>query len=225
MTVSFHDDRARVNSRELKLTVISPPMKDGTTHLLEVTSDPANEYQQKLFVSELKGFLGGMLPSGFELIIYRPEARTPGLDFLSFQNLTKGRRINFSVRIYFQDWSYRTNLLHFAEELRLTAEQQISNCQTVSITKDEYGVTLSCAVLLEPGDDCYDVYTSTDHALSRLYKEVVSKVDQRFISKLEASSAPADAGFRWWIRYVLVPIISGGAGAAVIGWLMLHIFN
>jgi hypothetical protein len=198
-------------------------MKDGTTHLVEATSDPANAYKQKLLVKDLKGVLGSMLPSGFEIIIYGPHGRTPGLDFLSFQNLSKGRCIDLSVKIYFQDWSHRTNLLHFAEGLRMLVEHGLPHCQLASVTKDEYGVSLWISIFVGDADDCYELFTATDQALFTLYKKALTKADATFVSKLEAASASSESGLRWWVRYVVVPLVSGGAGAALIGWFVLHL--
>lgn len=223
MSLALVGTRVQIGSRELKVSFISPPMRDGTTHLVEATSDPVNEYKQKLLVTDLNGVLGGMLPSGFEIIIEGPHGRTPGLDFLSFQNLSKGRSIRFAVRIYFQDWSHRTNLLHFAEDLRARTEHSLPHCQSASVTKDEYGVSLWISIFLGDTDDCYGLFTTTDQALSALYKEALTKADASFVSKLATASNASESGFRWWVRYVVVPLVSGGAGAALIGWLVLHL--
>lgn len=223
MSLALDGTRVQIGSRELKVSFISPPMKDGTTHLVEATSDPANEYKQKLLVTDLNGVLGGTLPSGFEIIIQSPHVRTPGLDFLSFQNLSKGRCIRFVVGIYFQHWSHRINLLHFAEDLRALAERDLPHCQAASVTKDEYGVSLWISIFLGDTDDCYDLFTTTDQALYVLYKKALTKADATSVNKLQAAPNASESGFRWWVRYVVVPLVSGGAGAALIGWLVLHL--
>ncbi|MFC1543300.1 hypothetical protein ACFL4K_02030 [Candidatus Neomarinimicrobiota bacterium] len=131
-----------INARELKTVEYSPPFNDGSTCVIETTSDPANQYQQKLVPSELQGILGGMLPKGFQINIYRPDARTKDLNYVSFENISSGCRVNLSVYYCFEDWAFRTNLIHFAEDLRSLIELRIANCQSTSVTKDEYGVTI-----------------------------------------------------------------------------------
>lgn len=216
-------DRAFIGSRELRLSLYSPPMKDGTSALIETTSDLANQYQQKLAVAELKGVLGAMLPSGFELSIYGPHSRMPGVDFLSFQNLSRGRCIRLSVHISFSDWAYRTNLIHFAENFRATIEQQLPGCQSASVAKDKYGITIWIQVLLEETDDCSGIFQTTDKQLNSIYKNALGKADSSFVAKISTHTQSADAGFRWWIRYVIVPLVSGGAGVALVGWILARV--
>jgi hypothetical protein len=130
--------------------------------------------------------------------------------------------MSVSVYYYFEDWNYRINLIHFAEELRAKIENNIKNCQSTNFGKSEYGVNVECSVILEPSDDCYDVYSETDKKIYNLYKETIKNADRGFITKLEANQPQTDSGARWWVRYVIVPLISGGSGAALIGWMLLR---
>lgn len=198
-----------------------PPFKDGSTHYVEATSDPSDKYQLKLSPSELKGLLGAMLPKGFQLIIYRPESRSKGLDYFSVENIAQGLCINLSVGYYFQDWTYRTNLIYFAEALRAAIEQKVVNCQSARLEKDAYGVDIWCAISLERTDDVYDVYRRTDEAIYALYRNALANADKGFVRELEAATR-SDSGTRWWVRYVIVPIVSGGTGAAIVTWVLLH---
>ena len=224
MALSISGDRIQINARELGLKLISPPMRDGTTFLVETTSNPADRLYEKLSVNELRGLLGAMLPQGLDLQIDSPESRTPGLRHVFFQNLTNGREIHIAVHIgYYKEWPHKTNLNYVADELRSVVDRQLPNCRSTYLDKGDIGVTLFCEVHLEPTDDCYEAYVSTDKALCLLLKNVISNTDRQSASKVETNAPHPDAGFRWWLRYVLVPIISGGTGAAIIGWLILHL--
>ena len=214
-------DRVLVGTRVLKAVKYNPPFKDGSTIVVETTSDPANEYQQKLLPHELRGLVGGDLPKGFQLNIYRPEARTKGLYIVFFENISHGPRINLSVDYDFTDWAYRTNLVHFAEHLRSLIEQKLPNCQSAFVEKNEYGISMWCSVFLEKTEDCFAAYLRTDTEFSLLHKEALKSADRLFVEKLESHQS-SEAGIKWWVRYVAVPIVSGGVGAALVSWLILH---
>ncbi|MEW8073609.1 MAG: hypothetical protein AB2826_24620 [Candidatus Thiodiazotropha sp.] len=78
MALEFiENNQIRINDRDLILAVIDPPFKDGNSLLVEATSDTTNKHQQKLFVSDLQGVFGNMLPKGFQIIIYHPEGVLP----------------------------------------------------------------------------------------------------------------------------------------------------
>ncbi len=103
-------DKVALGNRKLDVSKYDPPFKDGSSLVVEATSDPANRFQQKLLPSELSGVAASELPKGFQINVYRPEARTKGLDNLIVENLANGRRINVAITYYFADWAYRTNL-------------------------------------------------------------------------------------------------------------------
>lgn len=112
--------------------------------------------------------------------------------------------------------------MYFSEHLRGLIEQKLTNCQSVAVEKNEYGIKIWCAVILEPNEDCFEVFSRTDAELDTLYKEAVSGADRIFVEKLETGRSD-DNGLKWWIRYVAVPIVSGGVGAALVGWLLISI--
>lgn len=220
MTLRIESNRVFIGGREFKLSLYSPPMKDGTIYLIEATSNPANTHKTKLTPAELHGVLGAMLPSGMEILIYEAQGMTPGLHLVSFQNLSRGRCIKLCLSVAFQDWAYRTNLIHFAEDVRSSAERDLPGCQVASIEKSEYGVSIWIQVMLGEKDDCFELFNASDEKLYSLYKDALLKSDSKFAAKLESQSSANETGFRWWVRYVVVPLISGGMGAALVSWVL-----
>lgn len=107
-------------------------------------------------------------------------------------------------------------MLSFAEIFRRLIEQELRGCRDVRIEKDEYGVSLWISLSLDPSDDCYAKYAEVEDLLGGLYRQALSIGDK----KLDEAASALDAGFRWWLRYVIVPIVSGGTGAALVVWLL-----
>src|SRR5689334_16203741 len=106
MTITFTaPDRVRINSREVLMRTADPPMRDGSTHYVEATSDIRNKYQPTLFVSELSDIPAGTLPKGFQINIYLPEARCYGVDFFKVENLVNGLRLVIHISWAFEDWT------------------------------------------------------------------------------------------------------------------------
>lgn len=220
MRLSPESGTAVIAEKKLRLSVITPPMKDGTTLLIEATSNLADQHKQKLFPPDLNGISGSMIPRGLDILIFDIHAKTPGLRHVSFQNLSHGRCIKLCVNFQFKDWAYRLNLIHFSEEFRSLVENSIHNCHSATMDRDEYGTCVWFQISLEPNDDCYLVFRQVDEQILALYKKALSKADVGFVTKLGGENSTGDAGYRWWIRYVAVPLISGGVGAAMIGWAL-----
>jgi hypothetical protein len=219
MTFEFTGpDSVRIGARTLRVRVQDAPMKDGTTHHVEATSNPTAKFQEKLCPAELAGLKAESIPYGFQLTIYQPEARATGLDFLAIDNIRHGHRMLIALSFYFSDWSRRTSLVDFAEVFRALIEQKVAACRDVRLEKDEYGVSLWISLSMNPGDDFYERFTEAESAIMDLYKQALAKADD----KLQSLASPADSGFRWWLRYVIVPIVSGGTGAALVVWLLSH---
>lgn len=217
MTIEFiGPDSVRIGARTVRMRIQATPMKDGTTHLVEATSDPSRRFQEKLDPTDLSGVKAESIPKGFQLTIYEPETRIAGLDYLAVDNIRYGRRMLISLEYAFSKWSRPTNLLDFAEIFRTLIEQELRACRDVRIEKDQDYVSLWITLSMDPGDDCFEKYTITEDALESLYKQALAKGDKQ----LEAAASTSDAGFRWWLRYVVVPIVSGGTGAALVVWLL-----
>lgn len=170
-------DQVKINLRTLEVGVIDPPFKDGNTHIVETTSSPTKRFQQQLQVKELKGLLGSMLPKGFQLSIYLPEARTRGLDHVTFENLLSGSSITISVSYYYQNWEQRKNLIHFANDLISKIETTIDKCQEASVYRVDVGVYISCSFSLEETDDVYEIYKEIDREFSDIYKNLLRDED------------------------------------------------
>lgn len=220
MTFEFTGpDSVRIGARTVRMSVQDIPMQDGTTHLVEATSDPRSKSEEKLCPADLAGVKAESIPRGFQVTIYQPEARATGLDVLAIDNIRHGLRMLIALRFYFSDWSRRVNLMDFAQTFRGLIEQELTACRDVRFEKDEYGVSLWISLSMKPGDDCYESYTETESAIANLHRRALAEADHR----LQSTAAPSDAGFRWWLRYVIVPIVSGGTLAALVVWLLSRV--
>lgn len=211
MVLEFVDDKqVRINDRTLKIFEFDPPFKDGTSHIVEATSDPTEaKYGQFLLVSDLSGLVGEMLPKGFRLAITSPEARTRGLNFASSENLINGPRLKVEIYLVFQDWEQRTNLYYFGNKLSLKVESAIERCQTAALSRAAEGINISCTFSIDASDDWFEVYSEVDQNLSKIYKQELLNEDQHFVQYLANEHPQFESNVRWWVRYVLVPILSG----------------
>lgn len=217
MTLEFvGSECVRIGARTARVRVQHPLMSDGTTHLVEATSGPSDELLQEVNPTDLAGVKAESIPKGFQLTIYRPETKVAGLDYLAVENIRYGRQMVIALNYSFSNWSRRTTVPNFAEIFRRLIEQELRGCRDVRIEKNESGISLWISFSLAPSDDCYAKYTELEDSLGGLYRQALLMGDK----KLDAAASALDAGFRWWLRYVIVPIVSGGTGAALVVWLL-----
>ena len=201
MTLEYLSQNAiRINNQVLNLSVYDPPLKDGNSHLVEATSQISDKFGQQLQVSELEGLTGGMLPKGFELTIYWPQARFKNVVFVKFGNLSKGPCITLSSFINFYSWDQRKNLIDFANRLSTKIETTIEKCLECDIDKDEISIYIHCTFSLDLSDDCYREYSRIDRELCSLYKKALADDEMKLEQGLLTKHETTEKGGRWWIR-------------------------
>lgn len=217
MTFEFiGSECVRIGACTLRVQVTDTPLSGGTTHLVEATSGPSDKLLQKVSPADLAGVKAESIPKGFQLTIYRPETKVAGLDYLAVENIRYGLQMVIALDYSFSNWARRTTVPNFAEIFRRLIEQELRACRDVRIEKNEYGVSLWISLSLDPSDDCYAKYTEVEDSLGSLYRQALLMGDK----KLDEAASAFDTGFRWWLRYVIVPIVSGGTGAALVVWLL-----
>lgn len=224
MTLHLEGNKAFIGNREFPLSMLSPPLKDGSKYVIEATGNLANQHKTTISPSDLHGVLGSMIPAGLDLIIDEAQGKTPWLCFVSFQNLSLGRCIKLCINISYKDWTYRINLIHFAEDLQLSIEHELPTCQSVSVEKDEYGVYICAQFMLNEKDDCYETFSKIDEGIFSIHKQTIARTDARFTTKRKSQDADgSDSGYRWWVRYVVVPLLSGTLGVFLLGYVFSHL--
>lgn len=209
-----------ISGKRVKAGTFNPPYKDGNAYLIEATSNAANNHQQQLLPSDLSGLTGEDIPKGFQLIIYEPETRTSGLDFFCLENLSKGARIILEIRYQFAELITRINLADFERNIQQVLENELENIQSIRPEKDEAGISFRIARILEPEDDIFEAFASVDRALLSLHKRAIKKSGENFSEKLDSHAREDGSELKWWLRFVAVPIISGGVGAAIVASLL-----
>ncbi|MEW8072687.1 MAG: hypothetical protein AB2826_19900 [Candidatus Thiodiazotropha sp.] len=88
------------------------------------------------------------------------------------------------------------------------------------MSRSDVGVSISCSFEIQPNDDCYQAFHEADKKLSELYKELLKNAGIDQVSSSIRTIEPTEGYTRWWVRYAIVPLLSGGVGAALVAWLL-----
>lgn len=216
-------DSVWIGDRQLDAHIYDPSLSDGTKIVIEATGDRRLRTPQTLFVTELRNVLAGSMPKGFQLSIYQPENYDSLVEGVQFQDVGTGPQMVLVLYRYFHKWEYRKNLIHFFDEFRSKIESGVVGCVETDSDRDEYGLRLLVHVQLESTSDLHDAYRKASDDIYRLYRESIRGAENEVAELVTRTDGTTEPEPKWWIRHVVVPILSGGAGAALVAWVLAGI--
>jgi hypothetical protein len=107
----------------------------------------------------------------------------------------------------FDSWPHNTNVIHFAQALASTIEKQLVGCKSVRYDLQEYGPQLHCEIALDTEADLWIAIQSMDKQLNSIVRNSI--ISDAGLVKMPAPAAlkPDEAGAKWWVRYVGIPLL------------------
>jgi hypothetical protein len=221
--------RVRIGSVDLKVHEYPAATADEDRYVIEATADQHQKFAQHFPPHELRSTRPSDLPNGLYLSIERLEHGRAIFRNLHFLTVKKYRdQTTLTLAIYFEHWDW-----HLPESVTTFAERYASaltalpggGSLALAQTQDTgAAVTYS---LVAPVDQ--DIYTSFQNAAQGCLKQFRTCIAEGYKTssgssarskspfKIESSDS---TGPRWWVRFVLVPLLGSGAFAAFIAALI-----
>lgn len=104
--------------------------------------------------------------------------------------------------------------MHFIERLREQIEINVPGAISTYRGDNPEGIDLFCDFRIEPDADCYGAFRTTDETIHQLARRALAT---DFPANASIVTAP-ERGLHWWLRHVVVPLVSSAAFAALITW-------
>jgi len=154
--------------------------------------------------------------------------------FRNLYGLTITKKLDVTrlcIQINFEhwDWHLPENLHHFAERLVQTLKKSSDAQIEASFERDDVGLTFLASVIAPSNQDLYSTFLQLASDTLKAYRSTLA---QGYNVPPESSSPPSAEiktplpslsdthGTRWWIRYVVVPVVGSGTFAVVIGGML-----
>jgi hypothetical protein len=215
--------KARLGSNEFIAQCLDAARADGMRYVIEVTADSRQQHGQHLTPHGLREIRPKDLPNGFYLSMERLDATHFFFRNIHFLTIfKKDDRLKLEIMISFDhaDWHLPVSLAVFSDQY---VAALCENSAVASGVQSEYGVDVTYSFIVAPDEDLYLAFQQGAGACLRKYRECIASGYGGTAQKVHrvASSLSTDLdGHRWWIRYVVVPIVGSGTFAAVVAALL-----
>lgn len=194
---------------------MEPPFEGKWRYLVNGDGHERAHSGHHLSPYNLRGLRPIDVPNGLSLSIYRPKSSFRLLNSFELRKLDDECQISVTVDLAFADWHLPKNLRDFVDDYRSSLSKVVTNLVNVTADQDEVGYSLTCAVKVSPLEDFFAAYTNLAEEVLVAYRQALADL-VRPNAPMQPISPTDGHGPRWWIRYVVVPIIGSGAVAAVV---------
>ncbi|WP_143599070.1 hypothetical protein [Variovorax boronicumulans] len=206
---------ACVGDAQVRMHTMEPPFEGKWRYLVSGEGHEGADLDHRLAPHNLRGLRPTDVPNGLSLSIYRPKSSFHLLSSFALRKLDDESQISVNVDLAFADWHLPMNLRDFADDYRALLLKVLTNAVNVTIDQDEVGYSLTCSVKVPPSNDFFAAYGSLADEVLAAYRKALAELVRP--SKSTHVASPTDAhGPRWWIRYVVVPVLGSGAVAAAV---------
>ena len=221
-------NKVRIHDRTFEVFHRDPPLQDGEVYGLEGTARDDDKYTRNhLHAYELRGVLGKALPSGLSIAIEGPNCLLKRTSLAYFENLNEGPVVKAAVYFDYGDWHIPIHLVDFAELLKTEMEKSKDVIRRVGVEQSDASVTLFCVGAIAPTQDCYEAYQALDNVILQSYRACLRLLMRdKPVKEPKSFEGPVgdSHGFKWWVRYVVVPVVGAvvvTAGAVAIALMKL----
>lgn len=207
-----------IGGYNLRTHVLEPNSKEEHRYVIEATAEEHPRVGQYLPIHALRNISPADIPNDFYLCIEDLDARRTKFRNLRFLTLTKKQDVTkICVIITLDNWDW-----HIPESLHGFVDRYVnilnsSESQNINATSepDDTGFSVYARSIVSPDQDIYEAFLQLSGLSLKAYREAVS-IGYSTPSKSITTQAPkhypiqpaTDAhGLRWWVRYVVVPIV------------------
>jgi len=211
-------DRIRIGPKEFKLFVNERSLPDGTTIGVEVAGRPNCGYQDLFEIEYLKGVLAHQLLSGLSISIYQPRLATKQIDALEVRSPYGAPILSFSISHDYADWKHNSNLIHFSSALAADLLQKLPGCVSATSKAEDVDVVISAKLDIPQTADLHEYITQVDTHVSKLLQDRMGLWAET-PTKAHPTLKPDEHGYKWWLRYVVIPVAGSAAVVALLNWI------
>lgn len=213
----------KLGRRSYRMFTLDRELDDGTLHSVETYGRPhmmSSDLQDKFALDDLAGVLSSDLPDKFSFMAYEPLLDTPGLDNIYFKSKGGKQYLVGSIFQGYHEWTGAENLADYGARLAAQLRAVLPACLSSKAQRDEYGVTLWFTTEIPSHSDLAEYVRGIDSLAYRTVVDMRGNVSHSPAPLTpSASLKPDERGLKWWIRYVVVPLIGSATVVALIALL------
>ncbi len=225
--MQINGNLAQIGDVGLNAHVLELSPDNEYRYVIEATADEHRRVGQYFPLHELRKLRPSDLPNDFYLAVDGVNSQRAQFRNLDYLNLTKkSDKTTLSVVIHlgYWDWHIPENLHHFAARYVQSLAKSAQPSMTAHYDRDEVGVLISISAIAPADQNLYETFQQIEACALAAYRSTLAEgyttpalADSSISTSSKSPEPTGDAhGLRWWVRYVIVPILGGGTFAAVI---------
>jgi hypothetical protein len=225
MTVSAFEmignESFRIGDRVVSCHFSDQPSNGKYRYYADVTSDERDKICQHLFVHDFRDVYPSDLPNGISINIQSPRSDFRQVSYAEITKVNDKSELTIVICFDFLDWHLPINLVSFAERYRDALLCRVDGALRCHIDQSEPGLFVVCSTSVTPDQNYLSSYRAVVRQALSTYRKCLENIYQQPASEGVAPPQVTDTvGARWWVRYVVVPILGSGAVAAIAAGLI-----
>ena len=188
----------------------------GRRHL-EVTSKHSEHiYPKLLLLEQLSDLRLKDLPQDLGITISRPNTPLNILESIDLRSGFYQGNLCFTVFYSSESWKSPTNLWHHTKSLAGKILSDIEDSMSAEVLRDQGCTWVNVSCRIPENTLIVDYIVGMEKRIDALIKELENKSGATQPGPKESSLKPDERGLKWWLRYVIVPIIGGSTLIALL---------
>jgi len=208
------EKRIRIGSKEFRLGIADHPLPDGTYMGVEAAGRPYTERQQQFDLELFQGTQANQLFKGLYIGIYSPIVESKNISYIELANPYGNPTLCLSLSFEYAGWTGESNLVHLGKRLSQTFLKEIPSCTSATSKAADVAVDISLKIDIPRSEDLYEFVRAIDQKVNDEIRRATTlpNADGAVAGDLK----PDEHGYKWWVRYVLIPLLGSAAVVAVV---------
>ncbi len=179
-------------------------------YMLEVGGRHGSGYEELLLIEQFADMRVQDLPEGLHISIQHPN--TPLRLLESFTLLCGKKRTKASFTLFYSpdDWHQRKNLWHYTKELSGKLLGELIEANSASVGKDQGHTWIDIELEFQAKEEICNYIIDLEKRVQMIAQHVLKEKSETEYEP-QAGLKPDEKGFKWWLRYIIVPVL-GSAG-------------
>lgn len=179
-------------------------------YMLEVGGRHGSGYEGLLLIEQFADMRVQDLPEGLHISLQHPN--TPLRLLESFTILCGKKRAKASFTLFYSpdDWHQPKNLWLFTKELSGKLLGELIEANRASVGKDQGHTWIDIELDFQAKEEIRSYLIDLENRIQLIIQRAL-KESTETKAEVHSSLRPDEKGFKWWLRYIIVPVLGSAS--------------
>lgn len=217
----LNDNLFEIGREQYKVFYRENPRKHEYKYYIEADGNDLSKFRQHLSPYNLSQITPEELPDSIRIKIDWPKAQFKNVIFVEYHRTSDVYTLEYTAYIDYSDWKENINLFKFVEKFIEDLKKRNASIINTYMYRETDSVYFVLTKKLQGDDDCLQTYLDLDKFVDNTYHSILTDRDTNLFQNKSENKEVETEKYKWWIRFVIVPIICSGTFAALVAWLVV----